>query len=650
LKNRKELVGKIPQNILILSLLIIVFLTYANNVDDLDLWWHLKQGQLIYETHAIPEKDYFAYTTYIPESISKIGKDEVTPAELPSEENNQYWLTSIQRNWLSQLILYLFYLVGGFKGVGILKSVIFVLAYLILYLTMLRRGANHLSSFFVLCLIAYIGIDFNYTRPLIFSFLLFPSMLYTLYDFRKGGKSIYFLPALMLLWANLHGGFILGDLIIFVFTFSELLKYSLHNTFRMSKISPLTKEKLKKLVLLSFTSGFASLINPNGYKTFLFPFIQERSIFATIEEYHRPMFYEYHAYWLMLSLIVMAILILIKAKHLDLTELFLSIIVIPPSLKSIRYIIFFALGLGVFLAYAMTCAGSQLKEWGPIKKLLNTNVAKIITNPPIPPFSSPLSKGGYRREKGKRGGIFSLLFMFVFLIILAKMTISGDVLQFDLREKRYPSGAVTFIKENKIPGNMFNPYNWGGYLIWHLYPDYRVFMYGRTLNETAFFHYNQILKTEKGKNLDMPLWKRFLDAYNVNFILISAVSSNGNIIPLVDTLYISSDWELIYADGKSMIFLRAAPGNQDIIRKHNLSKEKIYDEIINECEQGIADTPATWGYYETLGYIYMKKNRFNDALSMFQKYLSMNPNNENVRYYYDLLNRYNKTQNTNPWL
>jgi hypothetical protein len=621
LNNSKELAAKISQNVLIFSVLITVFLTYANNVDDFDFWWHLKQGQLIYETGTIPQKDHFAYTTYIPESISKIGKDEVTPNELPSEKNNQYWLTSIQRNWLSQLILYLIYLMGGFKGVGIFKSAIFVLTYLILYLTMLRRGAGLLSSFFILCLIAYIGIDFNYTRPQIFSFLLFPCILYTLYDFRKGGKSIYFLPLLMLLWANLHGGFILGVLIIFVFTFAELLKYSLHNTFGMSKISPLTKGKLKKLVLLSITSGFASQINPNGYKTFLFPFIQEKSIFATIEEYHRPMLYEYHAYWLMLFLIGITILILIKAKHLDLTELFLSIIVIPPSLRSIRYIIFFALGTGVFLAHSMTYISKRIGELNSFKKLLDrTGVPKTDLK-----------------------GYFSLLLALLSLIIVIKIGTSNGVPGFDLREKRYPSGAVTFIKENKIPGNMFNPYNWGGYLVWHLYPDYRVFMYGRTLNETAFFDYNQILKTERGKDIDVPLWKRLLDAYNVNFILTNAVSSNGNIIPLVDMLYISNDWELIYTDGKSMIFLRAAPGNQDIIRKYQLSKEKIYNEIINECEQGIAGTPATWGYYETLGYIYMKKNRFNDALSMFQKYLAMNPNNKTVRYYYDLLKQYDKT-------
>ncbi len=106
------------------------------------------------------------------------------------------------------------------------------------------------------------------------------------------------------------------------------------------------------------------------------------------------------------------------------------------------------------------------------------------------------------------------------------------------------------------------------------------------------------------------------------------------------SLYQDSEWELIYEDGKLMIFLKASQNNYDFIHQRYLSKEKIYDEIISECNLGIAETPATWGYYETLGFIYMKQNRFTDAAIMFQKYLTMNPNNANVQYYYDLLKNY----------
>ncbi len=621
------MINRVSQIISVLSFLLIVFITYTNEIDDLDFWWHLKDGQIIYETHTIPQKEYFSYTTEIPEHISRIGKNEVDLKELPSEDTSMYWASGLKGNWLSQLVFYLVYLVGGFKGIGILKSAVFALTYLVLYLAMLKRGAGHLSSFFILCLIAFIGTDFNYTRPQIFSFLFFPCILYVLYDFRQGGRSIYFLPALMIIWANLHGGFILGVLTILAFACAEFIKYFLRNRFGISENSCLQKRRLWELLLFSSGSSLASLINPNGYKAFLFPLYFEKSIFIFIEEYRAPMLYEYHAYWFMLALLAFSLLMLIKSKHLDLTELFISLIVTIPSLRGIRYIIFFALGTGVFLAYSMMRAGTGIKEWSPFRRFFDKTV-----------FSTMNIKG-----------FVSLLVAAGTLLFIAKISISGEVLQFDMRGKRYPSGAAAFIQDSGLTGNMFNLYNWGGYLVWHLYPDYRVFIYGRTINETAFFHYNQIVRAEGGNERDQPLWKRLLDAYGIDFIVTSAVASSGHIVPFVNMLYDDRGWELVYTDGKSMIFVKATPDNQDFIHRYYLSKEQIYDEIISECKQGIADTPATWGYYETLGYVYMKQNRLKEALSMFQRYLAMNPDNKKVRYSHDLLKRYlekyNKTGN-----
>ena len=616
---------KILHIIPVFSLLVIVFLTYANTVDDLDLWWHLKTGQVIFETLRIPDKDEFSYTSYVPGHIRNIGTEHGETTKLPSEDINRFLSSGfIKRNWLSQLIFYLTYLYGGFTGIGILKSCIFVSAFLILYLAMKSRGAGQWTAFLVLCLVAYIGRDFNYTRPQIFSFLFFTCMLSILYDFKRGGKSIYLLPLLMVIWANMHGGVILGVIIILAFTAAELMKYVLHSARGMKKFSFLDKNQIRVLALFAALSALASLVSPSGPKTFLFPWILRNSLFATIEEYHRPMLYEYHAYWAMVLLTALCGLILAAMRRLDITDLLLCLTVILPSLRSNKYIIYFALGAGVFLAYAVTCTGIRMKE-------------------------NPLIKGTYDKA-GPSGiplqGALSLLIATASAIALIHISASGDVLEFDMKEKRYPSRAATFIKENRLSGNMFNPFNWGGYLAWRLFPDYRVFIYGRAVNETAFYHFTQIISAANGNASEAgrPLWKRLLDAYNINFILTSALTSTGNIVPLVDRLYQDREWELIYQDGRSLIFLKAAESNYDMLHKHSLSKEKIYDEIISEGKQGIAETPATWGYYETLGFVYMKQNRFEDSLLMFERYLSMNPYNQRVKDSYDLLKRYSGQQ------
>jgi tetratricopeptide (TPR) repeat protein len=492
----------------------------------------------------------------------------------------------LKASWISQIIFYITYLIGGFTGIGILKSALFVFTYLILYLTMLKRGAGHISSFLILLLIAVIGMDFNYSRPQIFSFLFFAVTLYILYDFRRGGKGIYFFPVLMLLWSNLHGGFILGVFVLIAFTITEFIKHPLHNLFGILKTPSLSRAQLNTLSAVVLLSSLASLMNPNGYETFLFLWYHNRSIFRSIEEYASPMLYEYHAYWFMLALTVISMFILLIKKKLDLTEAVLSAGLILPSLLSIRYIVFFALGTGVFLTYSLTVIGKDISEWCSAGKLFN--------------LSGILRTG----KTAYLSTVLSMIFLAVFIV----MSTREGILKFDMREGRYPSGAVAFLQREELAGNMFNLYNWGGYLIWS----------------------------------HSPLWKRLLNAYKVNIILTSAVSSTGNIIPLVDAIYHEKEWEIVYLDGKSMIFLRDTPGSKDIIQKYGVSKGKIYDEIIAECRKGIAETPATWGYYKTLGYVYMKQLRLRDALNMFQRYLAMNPDNEEVKYLYNLLKKYLK--------
>ncbi|MEN8264959.1 MAG: tetratricopeptide repeat protein [Nitrospirota bacterium] len=616
----KKTLDSIP----VISLLFIVFVTYANTIDDLDLWWHLKSGKYIYETKTVPDKDDFSFTSYISEDIRSIGKKNLSPSELPSDENNLFWSSSfMKRNWLSQIIFYITYLTSGFTGIGILKSAIFVITYLLIYVIMLKMGAGRLSSILVLCLVAVIGVYFNYTRPQLFSFLSFSLMLYILNDFKKEGKSFYFLPVLMLFWANLHGGFVLGIIILISFISSEFFKYLLSNVFGISGISSMTKGRIKTLSLYICISVFICLINQADYKTFMFPLIIKNSIFASVEEYHRPMLYEYFEYWLMLALLIIFIIISGLRKRLDISDLIIALVLITASLKSNKYIIYFAIGTAVFLSSSISDIGTCLKDNALCKRFFDrTGFARINI----------------------RGGL-SLLLAAASLILSIRIASSSTVLEFDIRDKRYPSGAVEFIQKNNPGGNMLNLFNWGGYLVWHLYPDYRVFIYGRSLNETAFFHYNKIMSASIGSEQHVPLWKKLLTAYNINIILIPAVSQSGHIVPLLNELYVDTEWELLYADGKAMIFLKSTKDNQEIIHQYYLSKESINDEIIRECQTGIKETPATWGYYETLGFVYMKQNRLPDALNMFQKYLEMNPYNNNVRSYYDLLRRYTKKGN-----
>jgi len=114
-----------------------------------------------------------------------------------------------------------------------------------------------------------------------------------------------------------------------------------------------------------------------------------------------------------------------------------------------------------------------------------------------------------------------------------------------VQEEYLPVEAVQFIRANNLSGPMFNSYNWGGYLIWHLYPDYPVFIDGRTdLYEDEFIR--EYVKV----TLARPGWPEILDQYGVNFVLIESDSI------LAAFLEESDGWQRVYAGDIAKIFLR----------------------------------------------------------------------------------------------
>lgn len=589
----------------VMALLSLVFLTYANRVDDFDLWWHLKSGELIVRTGSLPSSDIFSYTTVTPKSLLRVGLADNPLKRQPS--SSKYWHANLTNSWLGQVFFYLSYRLGGLKGIGILKSLVFVITYLILYLAMLRRGAYPVVSLLVLALIAYIGKDFNYSRPQFFSFLMFALLFYIMADCKRGGKLFYLLPLILLIWANIHGAYVLGVIVILLFAGSET---TLHVLGKISgwKIVCSQPRRIRLLLIIAVLSAIASMVNPNTFFPFLEVLAVKKSIFAGIEEYARPQLYEYHAYWFLLLLVW--ICLLLRLRHFDLTDFLLLLFLTIASQMGIRAIIFFALGAGVLAAQYL----SDIFTWLGERKFL-TRLRQWSRIPVIVPST-----------------LFQIAVAAILVTLLVQTIADGNVMKFEIKEQTYPAKAVRFLQQHALKGRMFNPYNWGGYLIWNL-PKYKVFIDGRCLSEIAYLHYSEIIAAVpgKGKHGNQPLWQYLLDAYGVNFILTNAVDNNGNIVPLAYKMMTDPGWQVIHQDGRALIFLRDSPRNRRQYGRLYLAKHKaVLDEIMSECLTGIQQAPATWGFYANLGAIYLRRYELPKARQMFEKYLSMNPNNRLV--------------------
>jgi len=112
---------------------------------------------------------------------------------------------------------------------------------------------------------------------------------------------------------------------------------------------------------------------------------------------------------------------------------------------------------------------------------------------------------------------------------------------------RNPIAAVEFLKSNRLPGPIYNRYGWGGYLIYQLYPDYRVYIDGRAdVYGDAFF--TEAMHVYDG----IGNWREPLDKYGVRTVIIDTN------VAMSTLLRNDSQWSKVYEDDQAVIFVRGA--------------------------------------------------------------------------------------------
>jgi hypothetical protein len=101
--------------------------------------------------------------------------------------------------------------------------------------------------------------------------------------------------------------------------------------------------------------------------------------------------------------------------------------------------------------------------------------------------------------------------------------------------------AVNFIRANGIEGNMFNQFNWGGYLLYRLWPEQMVFIDGQTdfYGEALSREYVQVESLQPG-------WENVLSKYNVSWV----VTQNDQ--PFENAL-LEDGWDVLYEDNTAVI-------------------------------------------------------------------------------------------------
>lgn len=530
---------------------------------DIDLWWHLATGKYIATHQELLRNDPFDFTT--------------------SGAINPERRMLLNYCWLAQVIFYKVYQIGGLLGLVALRVTILATIPLMTFLFCIKRRIPwHYAVPFV-TLGGWLTLNFTGERPQLFSFL-FAAILVLLLEAtgfaRKDSKqtrhnlvAAALIPLLMLIWANIHPGYILGTVLLALYLAGESAKLFFLNF-------AWDRRRFYRIAGLLAIGILFTLLNPNGMVPYLALIGFEGTHMQQISsEYLSPLTLllqrtnPLYPFW---TYLLLAILVLgVRCKAIDLTHWLIVGFLLAISVQSFRYVPFFVLGTAPFLAGQAALAGAR------------------------------------RTSRICRGIAISLVVLTVASTIRTERGNWAHLRREPFDTSRFPEQAASFILADKPAGRIFNHFNWGGYLIWKLWPDYQVFIDGRTLSHEAFDEYTRILWDEvEGKKL--------LDRNDVNIVVIPGVHYlTGELYALAEYLYRDPQWHLVYADDTALVLLRGE-ANRTIIERRALPKTVIYDHVIARARQlkaaGI-NTPHLW---MALATAYQKKGLSSEAMKALE--------------------------------
>jgi hypothetical protein len=195
---------------------------------------------------------------------------------------------------------------------------------------------------------------------------------------------------------------------------------------------------------------------------------------------------------------------------------------------------------------------------------------------------------------------------------------SGGVFQFRAAEWQLPSGAADFLLAHHVTAPLFNTYEYGGYLMWRLWPTERVFIDGRALSESLFQDYVRILYNHDDS--DGPSADQLLDRYGVQAIVMNGFEYVDGIVYLLAPALADphqTAWKLVYTDPQSLIFMRQPPPGVA-----PLDSLRVLDHLEAECSLHLDHRPQYPRCARALGQVFAKVGDYSRARRWVGIYLS----------------------------
>jgi len=502
---------------------------------DADIGWHIRNGELILRTHAITRADPF--------SSSMQGKP---------------WYSW---EWLYDVGAAAAHEWAGLNGVVLISAIIIAFTLALLFRLSLARGANVVITLVFLVFTFAATAIHLFARPHILSWLLLliwfqildsaqphlPLVLARPEAISYNHKRLFLLPLLMLFWVNVHGEFLLGFVLLGIYLISGLSRLFLTVRAPDSERREISSW-FQRLAIVTGLCFLVTFINPYGYRLHLhiYRYLSNRWLIDHIEEFQSPDFHGWAQQAFVLLVLLGIITLAVAPKKISLPRLLIVLFAVHSGFYAARNLptssMLLTLILAPPLSHALTAnrllgsssgAKSAAKFAAKISALLNTSRA----------FAERMGAVEFRLQ----WHLWPVIAVISGALLCSQggRFASAQLMDAHFDSARFPVKASDFILTRKIAGPVFAPDAWGGYLIYRLAPDTKVFLDDRhdLYGENFLQDYVKVVSVS-------PEWKTILDRDGLRWVLVPAGSSLANV--MVET----SPWKVVYRDHTSLLFER----------------------------------------------------------------------------------------------
>lgn len=457
---------------------------------DSDTFWHLRSGAWMLDNGRLLDFDVFSHTRL-----------------------NQPW---INHSWLSEIPMALLYRLGGFGALNLATAAIIWLTFLFVYLS--GEGGPYLRAFSLVLAAAASAVYWS-ARPQIVSLLLAAIFSHVLILYRRRGRNyLWLLPLLMLAWANLHGGFAIGFILLVITLAGQLGEFvagAEHD-----------HRGVVRIAATGMLCAAAVTVNPYGPQLLLYPFktVSIGALQNYIQEWQSPNFHNREAQVFIVLWLAVFGAVGLSRRRLDLTDFLLFSAFSGLALLAGRNIAVFAVVAAPILMQHGASAVAELQERWPRLRL------------------GPSSGAPSPAARTLNWILASLVAAAVLLkaaLPLAPAATEQAIAQYA------PVGAAGYFQTTGVPGRMFNSYNFGGYLAWRLYPAQRIYVDGRTDLYDDVFLSEYLNAYQAG-----PGWQQTFGKYGIGSVVVEPGA------PIARELIQTPGWAVRYSDPVAVVLVK----------------------------------------------------------------------------------------------